>query len=334
MLNAYAAMLEAAFPQRRIGAWRATLDRGQVRFVTDPAQVFNGTVKSGYEFQSPALTIPQNAVLASFQVAWGPPTTSNELTLSVFDPRGVKQDGGNTVNQPGLTGKRERVTVRVPASGTWSARVTNSLGSLALLNPTQQIYGALEVTRIEYAPLSDVSNLSAPSRAEIYQSLQMFTMFPLSGRYHPSFGVSRAELAAALVMSGRVPQYMPSQSHYLDVTDTTTMNFVESVQAAAVGRLFTDAAPGGFFRPDEQVDRATAAVTLVRAAGFQDEVFTNDQSALTKLTDAGAIPETKRAYVAVALSHNLLTVENFNFRPQSTLTRAELAHALSTIVGN
>jgi serine protease AprX len=334
MLNAYAAMLEAAFPQRRIGAWRATLDRGQVRFVTDPAQIFNGTVRSGYEFQSPSLTIPQNAVLASFQVAWGPPTTSNDMTLSVFDPRGVKQDGGNTVNQPGLTGKRERVTVRTPAAGTWSARVTNSLGSLGLLNSSQQIYGALEVTRIEYAPLSDVSGLSAPSRAEIYQSLQMFTMFPFSGRYHPGFGVSRAQLAAALVMSGRVPQYMPSQSHYLDVTDTTTMNFVESVQSAAGGRLFADAAPGGYFRPYEQIDRATAAVTLVRAAGLQNEIFTNDGSALTKLTDADAIPETKRAYVAVALSHNLLTVENFNFRPQSILTRAELAHALATLVGN
>jgi serine protease AprX len=334
MLNAYAAMLEAAFPQRRIGAWRATIDRGQVRFVTDPAQTFSGTVRSGYEYQSPSLTIPQNAVLASFQVAWGPPTTSNDMTLSIFDPHGVKQDGGNTVNQPGLTGKRERVTVRTPAAGTWSAHVTNSLGSLALLNPTQQIYGALEVTRIEYAPLSDVSGLSAPSRAEIYQSLQMFTMFPFGGRYHPNFGVSRAQLAAALVMSGRVPQYMPSQSHYLDVTDTTTMNFVESAQAAAGGRLFTDAAPGGFFHPDEQVDRATAAVTLVRAAGLQNEVFTNDGSALTKLTDASAIPETKRAYVAVALSHNLLTVENFTFRPQSVLTRAELAHALTTLVGN
>jgi serine protease AprX len=333
MLNAYAAALEASFPQRHIGAWRSTLDRGQARFVTDMAQTFSGIVRAGNEFQSPPLTIPQDAVLASFQVAWGPPTTSNDLTLSVLDPRGIKQDGGNTVNQPGLTGKRERVSVRTPAPGTWSARVTNSLGSLALLNSTQQIYGALEITRIEYAPLSDVSGLSAVSRSEIYQSLQTFTMFPLSGRYHPGFGVSRADLAAALVMSGRVPQYVPSQSHYLDVTDTTTMNFVESVQAASSGRLFADAAPGGYFRPDEQIDRATAAVTLVRAAGFQNEIYTNDQSALTKLDDAGAIADTKRAYVAVALSHNLLTADNFNFRPQSVLTRAELAHALATLLG-
>jgi serine protease AprX len=335
MLNAYAAVLEAAFPQRHIGAWRATLDRGQVRFVTDPAQTFSGTVRTGNDFQSPSLTIPQGTVIASFQVAWGPPTTSNDLTLSVFDPRGIKQDGGNTINQPGLTGKRERVTVRAPLAGNWNARVSNAqAASVSLLNTTQQIYGALEVTRIEYAPLSDVSGLSATSREEIYRSLNMFTMFPLSGRYHPGFGVSRADLAAALVMSGRVPQYMPSQSHYLDVTDTTTMNFVESVQAASAGRLFTDAAPGGYFRPDEQMDRASAAITLVRAAGLQNEVYTNDQSALTKLADAADIPETKRAYVAVALGHNLLTVENLTFRPQSLLTRAELAHALSTLVGN
>jgi hypothetical protein len=325
-------VLEAAFPQRHIGAWRATLDRGQVRFVTDPAQLFSGAVRSGDDFASTPLTIPQNAVLASFQVAWGPPTSSNDMTLSVFDPRGVKQDGGNTVNQPGLTGKRERVTVRAPAPGTWSAHVTNSMGSLGLLNPTQQIYGALEVTRIEYAPLSDVSGLSDASRAEIYQSLNMFTMFPFSGRYRPDFGVSRADLAAALVMSGCVPQYMPSQPHYPDVTDTTTMNFVESAQAATVGRLFTDAAPGGFFRPDEQIDRATAAITLVRAAGFQSEVPRANLSALLRLTDANDIPEAKRAYVAVALNHNLLGAENNAFRPQSILNRAELAHALATLV--
>jgi subtilisin family serine protease len=36
MLNAYAAVLEAAFPERRNVAFRATLDRGQARFIIDP----------------------------------------------------------------------------------------------------------------------------------------------------------------------------------------------------------------------------------------------------------------------------------------------------------
>ncbi len=286
------------------------------------------------DYQAPPLQIPENALIASFQVGWGPPTTSNDLALSVFDPRGIKQEGGNTMNQPGLTGKRERVTVRQPAAGTWSARVSaSSLSAQGLLGGSQQLYGALEVTRVEYSALTDLDGLSAASRAEVLQSLQRFVMFPFGGHYRPGFGVTRADLAAALVLSGRVPQYMPSQSHYLDVQDTTTMNFVESVQAASVGRLFTDAAPGGYFRPNETVDRAMAAVTLVRAAGFQSEVFTDDQSVLNTLADADQIPADKRAYVAVALNHHLLAADNSTFRPQSTLSRAELAHAIAVLVG-
>jgi serine protease AprX len=35
MLNVHAAVLQSAFPARSIGAWRGTMDRGQVKFVND-----------------------------------------------------------------------------------------------------------------------------------------------------------------------------------------------------------------------------------------------------------------------------------------------------------
>ena len=47
MLNVHAAVLEAAFPTRRIGMWRGTLDRDQVEFVSDAPIEFSGTVQPG-----------------------------------------------------------------------------------------------------------------------------------------------------------------------------------------------------------------------------------------------------------------------------------------------
>ncbi|MFN2455016.1 MAG: S8 family serine peptidase [Pyrinomonadaceae bacterium] len=325
MLNAHAAVLEAAFPQRRIGMWRATLDRGQVRFINDPLQQFGGLAQpSGYDA---GITIPDNALLASVQIAWGPLLTTNDLGLSVFDQSGVRRAESNTINLPGLTGRRERVAVKQPSSGAWRVHVANTLG---LIGTPQQFSGVLEVTRAQYAPLLDIDNLSEASREDVYQNLRSYVMWPLGKRFRPGYGVTRANLAAALVLGARVPQYLPSQSSYTDVRDIATMNFVESVQAAPNGALFIDASAGGRFRPDDAVDRLTAAIVLVRAAGLQAEA---EAAAGTPLlfADTVAIPTNVRGFVSVALARGFLAADGGAFRPQSTLTRVELAHALAAI---
>ena len=61
--------------------------------------------------------------------------------------------------------------------------------------------------------------MSADARADIYQSLRMFALSSYINRFRPNFGVTRAELAAALVKGARVPQYMPAQSHFTDVRE-------------------------------------------------------------------------------------------------------------------
>jgi serine protease AprX len=326
MLNAHAAVLESAFPQRRMGSWRATLDRGQLSFVKDEPREFTGTVSPGTSYETD-VQVPDNAVLASVQVAWGPMTSVNDLALAVIDPNGLKREG-NTINQPGLTGKRERIIAGMPAAGSWHVKVSNMLG----VGTLQPITGALEVTRIEFAPLTDLNSLSTDARADIYQAMSLFVAFPLGSRYRPEFGISRADLAAVMVMGARLPQYMPAVSNYTDVRDRTTMNFVESVQAAPGGPLFPDVERGGAFRPLALADRLTAAVVLVRAAGLQSEVNARNnsfqQNSLPEFLDISSIPEDKRAYVAVALEHGLLRANSSEFRPNSPLTRAELAHAM------
>jgi serine protease AprX len=326
MLNAHAAVLEAAFPERLIGVWRATLDRGQVRFVNDPVQQFVGATQplSGYET---SLSVPGDALLASVQIAWGPVYSTNDLSLTLSDPGGVRRASANELNLPGLTGKRERAAVKSPVPGRWRVGVTNTLG---LAGTPQQFSGVLEVTRAQYAPLADVDGLSPAAREEVYQNLRSFVMWPLGGSFRPEFGVTRADLAMTLVLGARVPQYAPGPPTYADVLDRTTTLFVESVQAAPGGALFADVTPGGRFRPDDMVDRLTAAVAMVRAEGLGAEAEARAGALLT-VADAGAIPSGLRGYVAVALERSLLTAEGGAFRPHSTLTRLELAHAMSVM---
>ncbi|HEX7175769.1 MAG TPA: S8 family serine peptidase [Pyrinomonadaceae bacterium] len=326
MLNAHAAVLEAAFPERLIGVWRATLDRGQVRFVGDTLRQFGGTTQllSGYET---FLNVPENTLLASVQIAWGPIYSTNDLGLNLFDPNGVRRASSNQLNLPGLTGKRERVVIKSPATGRWRVGVSNTLG---LAGTPQQFSGVLELTRAEYAPLTDLDGLSQSAREEVYQSFRSFVMWPLGSSFRPAFGVTRSDLATALVLGARVPQYTPAAPTYADVLDRSTMLFVESVQAAPGGPLFADATPGASFRPDDMVDRLTAAVAIVRASGLRAEAESR-AGALLNVTDAGAIPSALRGYVAVALERGLLNAEGGAFRPQSALARIELAHAMAVI---
>lgn len=324
MLNAHAAASTAAFPERLIGAWRATLDRGQVRFVNDPLKQFGGTAQPASGYQT-CLNIPEGALLASVEIAWGPVYSTNDLALSLSDPVGVRRASANELNVPGLTGRRERVAVNSPTAGKWRVGVTNTL---SLVGTPQLFSGVLELTRAEYAHMSDVDGLSPSSREDVFQSIRSFVMWPLGDAFRPSFGVTRADLAAALVLGGRVPQYAPAQSNYTDVPDRTTTLFVESVQAAPVGALFTDAAAGGPFRPDDMADRLAAAVALVRASGLRAEAEQRAGATLN-VSDACLIPSALRGYVAVVLERGLLNAEGGSFRPKAALTRIELAHALN-----
>nr|MDQ3817115.1 S8 family serine peptidase [Acidobacteriota bacterium] len=324
MLNAYAAVLESAFPSRRMGVWRAALNNGQVSFVNEVTQQFSGSVAplGGYDAN---VNVPADALLASVQTAWGPVSSTNDLALTLYNSASAKVGDVNTPNRPGLTGKREGLTLRAPAAGPLRVHIANALGPTGT---SQSVSGLLEVTRAEYKQLNDLSDMGADARAEIQQALRTFALSPYVNRFRPNFGVTRAELAEALVKGARVPQYLPAQPRFTDVRDASTMIFVESVQSAPAGALFTDAAPGGQFRPDDYATRLVAAVALVRAAGLQSEADAAASQPLL-LNDAGTIPTALRGYVSVALSHGFIMADSGgNFRAASALTRAELAHAI------
>lgn len=325
MLNVHAAVLEAAFPARRIGTWRGTVDRNQVEFVSSPAVQFSGVVQPGGAFET-TLALPSDTVTATVQISWGPLAGLNDLALAVSDQAGVVRGQSNKQNSLGLNGQREVVSLTTPAAGSYRVSVRNASG---LAVTAQKFYGVLEITRARYPGLNDVAALSPAAQADVFQSLRSFTMWPVGSRFGSGSGVTRAELAAAMVRSGRVPQYLPGQSGFRDVRDSSTMLFVESAQASPTGPLFIDVAGSDHFRPFENVNRLAAAVALVRAAGLRSEAEAKAGAPLAFL-DALSVPSTLRGYVSVAVSKGLLQADNA-FRPQAAFTRVELARANAVI---
>ena len=321
-LNTHAAVLQSAFPQRRIGLFRAVMNRGQVTFVKDPEQIFSGTVNPGGAVEV-RLNVPADAVFASTDVAWGPIISTNDLGLATLDPRGKVAGESNYLNLTGLTGKRERTLVGSPEQGTWTARVTHTLSVVAT---PQEFSGLFETAHVVYAPMNDLAGLDAFTLDNIRRAVSALAMWPdADGLFRPGAAVTRAELAEAMIVGARVPQYVPNTPSFIDVQDTTTMNFAEGAQP-----LFYDAVRGSAFRPDDAATRLTAAVVLVRAAGLQAEAESK-AGAYLNYTDAATIPWALRGYVQVAVARGLISSPP-QFNPSGTFTRAELARGVATIL--
>ncbi len=335
MLNAQAAVLEAEFSQRHFGGWRGWAFQNQVQFTETNSQ-FVGSAGPGSSCDS-MLSIPANATAASVQIAWGGLLTPTALNLSLIDPQGTAQSQSNVANAPGLTGKRQRVLINSPSAGAWKARVANpatlpvgvTYANTATGVGAQSYTGFLKVTTANSAPMSDLAGLDSASIAAINQDLRSLAMSQIGSKFRPTFAVTRANLAAALVRGARVPQYLPAQSNYSDIRDRATMLFVESAQASPAGALFPSAMPSGTFQPDASVDRLTAVVALVRAAGLRQQA----ESGAYTLTymDAATIPASLRGYVAVAVQNGLIKVNGATFNPQGAFTRLDLATALARI---
>ena len=342
MLNAQAAVLEAAFPQRRFGQWRGPAYQGQVQFVNSTPQVFNGVVTPGSPSDS-AITFAPDVLRASVQIAWGSLLSPANLALTMLDAQGAKQTPASVLNSSGLTGRRQRTVIDLPSAGTWKARVEQAAGQVtASTGPTgvtlgtpsanygpQAYTGTVQTTTARYASMTDLSGLDTAAVSEIYQNFRGLVMWPVGQRFRPAFGVTRADLATALVLGARVPQYLPGQPSYTDVRDKATMLFVESAQASPNGALFPTTNPGGPFLPDNGVDRLTATIALVRAAGLRQQA----ESGAYTLTyiDTASIPASLRGYVAVAVQNGLIRANGTSFNPQGSFTRLDLSHAMARI---
>jgi serine protease AprX len=288
--------------------------------------MFSGTVPLGLlgllGSYTANVNIPQNTLVASVQVAWGPLTSINDLSMQLTDPSGVARPVVNTLNLPVLTGRRERDVVKNPTPGMWRVKLQHTL-----IGTPQAFVGTLETTHAEYPPLSDISGLTTVQKADVYQNLRTFVAATSGNNFRPQFTISRFDLASALVVGGRVPQYLAGQPRFTDATDKATRIMVESVQAAPGGPLFNDATAGAAFRPNDRATRLIATIALVRAAGLRSQAESMPGCSLP-VSDASTIPSNMHGYVKVALDRGLMTADGGVFRPNAAMNRAELAHAM------
>src|SRR5688572_28656042 len=123
MLNTYAAVLEAAFPERHMGGFRSTLSRNAIRFVTRTLQTFEQTVFPNAA-SSVNVAIPQNTIQAGVNIYWD--LSANDFGLRVYDRSNSLQGESNYLNLPGFTGRREKVVLRHPLSQTLRASISHS----------------------------------------------------------------------------------------------------------------------------------------------------------------------------------------------------------------
>ena len=323
MLNTYAAVLEAAFPERRMGGFRSTLSRNAIRFVTRTSQTFQQTVYPN-QTSSASVAIPQNTIQAGVNIYWD--LSANDFGLRVYDQSNSLLGESNYLNLPGLTGRREKVVLRNPVSQTLRAAISHS----GYAGTSQQVFGAVEVTQVEYPTMLDQSTLSPDQAVQVEKSLLANLMLPEGQKFRPNDAVRRLELAEALVRAGLVPQYMAAAPMFTDVRDDYSRNLVESTQAFPSGSLFYDATPGRNFYPYNGETKLAAAIAFVKAAGLSSQAAT----ACLPLTvsDALSIPTAWRGYVAVALQRGFLSLDGNAFNPSRSITRLELATSLNTLV--
>jgi serine protease AprX len=323
MLNTYAAVLEAAFPERHMGGFRSTLSSNAIRFVTRTAQTFEQTVFPNVT-SSTNVSIPQNTIQVGINIYWD--LSANDFGLKVYDQSNSLLGESNYLNLPGFTGRREKVVLRNPLSQTLRAAISHS----GYAGTSQQVFGAVEVTQVEYPVMLDESTLSVDQTVQVEKSLLANLMLPEGRKFRPNDAVNRLELAEALVRAGLVSQYMASVAMFTDVRDDYSRNMVESTQALPSGALFYDATPGKKFYPYNGATKLAAAIAFVKAAGLSSQAAC--ASLPLTVSDASSIPLAWRGYVAVALQRGFVSLDGNAFNPSRNLTRLELARSLNTLV--
>ena len=291
MLNSYAAVLEAAFPERRTGLFRAVSETKTIEFSNTVVQTFNQTVLPGTTATA-NFSLPVNTVQASVSVGWG--LSPNDLALSVKNAAGQTIGASNYLNLTGLTGRREKVNLYNPAAQNYQASVSHT-GSVGT---AQNFYGQIEAATVDYNRLSDLNSLSNEARSTVLETLRSFVMIPQGKVFRPSSIVTRAELAATFVRSGNrlAVRRRRAALHGRDRRLYEKHRRERPVQR----KRETDLRRGArrAFRPDGPRPGLIAAVALVKAANYDNFIFGR---AFPAVADYYQIPAEWRPYAAVAL---------------------------------
>src|SRR6185312_10497176 len=101
--------------------------------------------------------------------------------LRLYDQSNSLVGESNYLNLPGLTGRREKVVLRNPVSQTLRASIWHS----GNVGTTQQVFGAVDVTQVEYPVMLDESALSPDQAVQVEKSLLANLMLPEGQKFRP-----------------------------------------------------------------------------------------------------------------------------------------------------
>ena len=310
------------------------------------------------------ITLPLNSRFAFIQLDWGAVAGEgevvvdntqlvlNDLQLTVLkDGQTVASSTG--LNVAGLFGAREAVKLEFPAAGNYTVRVT--AGEAGAGVSADQPY-VITIRNYTYDPaqVADATALDAATRTGIYRLVYDRVMSADGGAFRPDDALTRNELARALMLGARVPQYIPNKPSFTDITTGTPESlFAESLKKEGVMGVGVTT-----FGPSAQVSRLEEAVALVRALRLDKEAkalagttvtVPNSSGVREPLTDNAQIPSALRGYVQIALDHALMqafpaelrqigpgqymAVPGPRLEPARIIKRAEFVPAMLKLIG-
>lgn len=262
------------------------------------------------------VTVPANARFTFIELNWGASSGEDEVVIDntrtvINDLRlTVSKDGqtvatSDAINLGGLFGAREGVMLEFPAPGNYTVQVSAGVAGLGVL--AEQPYYVL-TRHYLYNPseVADVSALDSATRVGALRLVYDRVMSADGGLFRPEDVLSRTELARALMLGARVPQYIPNRPSFTDIaTGTPESLFAESLRKE--GLMGTSSTT---FGGSAQVNRLEEVVALVRALRFDKEAKALAGTTVTTggkaLTDNADIPASLRGYVQLALDKGLL----------------------------
>jgi serine protease AprX len=266
--------------------------------------------------QTHTINVPADARFTFIELDWGAAAGEdeavvdntrlvlNDLSLTV-KRNGQTVASSDAINLGGLFGAREGVKLEFPEPGEYTVEV--SAGLVGLGQVVDQPYYVLTRHYI-YRPadVADVAALDGPTRLGALRLVYDRVMAADGGVFRPDDVLTRGELARALMMGARVPQYIPNRPSFTDVAaGTPEALFAESLKKEGVMGV-----SGTAFGGSTQVNRLEQAVAMVRALRLDKEAKALANTTVTTggkaLTDNADIPSAVRGYVQIALDKGLL----------------------------
>jgi serine protease AprX len=311
LANVHAAVDLAFNPQKPYGRFGFT-GKGLTLTPSEGAHLA-GSVAPGSS-TAHTFEVPANARFTMIQLDWNgvgedevvvdnTQLVLHDLALDVTN--GSSSASSDGLNVAGLFGAREAIKLEFPQAGTYTATV--SAGTLQQTTVTDQPY-RLTIMHYLYDPneLNDVAMLDAATQLKAYRLVYDRIMFTEGGAFRPGAELTRMELGRALMFAARVPQFIPNQPSFSDLSVGTP----EALVAESLRREGVMGTGGAAFGPAVSVSRLEQAVALVRALRQDAQAKALAGSNVTfggqVLIDNAQIPGPLRGYVQIALDKGLM----------------------------